>query len=70
MSWDILYLFAGGTIPAQSTLKSKDARKEWETKFNQLYIQPVLSKLNQNLAKSMEIVCSDEEQQQGVSLCT
>ena len=58
----------GGTILALSTLKSKDARKEWETNFNQVYIQPVLSKLNQNVTKAMEIVGSDEQQPQGVSV--
>ena len=65
---NILFLF-GGTTLALSTLKSKDARKEWETNFNQVYIQPVLSKLNQNVTKAMEIVGTDEQQPQGVSVC-
>ena len=62
------FVLFGGTILALSTLKSKDARKEWETNFNQVYVQPVLSKLNQNVTKAMEIVGSDEQQPQGVSV--
>ncbi len=53
---------SGGTIQTVSSLEAKEARKEWERIFNQHYIQPVLSILDQNLAIAMDRVANDEQQ--------
>ena len=45
-----------------SSLDAKEARKEWERIFNQHYIQPVLSTLDENLAIAMDHVANDEQQ--------
>lgn len=45
-----------------SLLEDKVARKEWEKQFNQHYVHPVLSSLDDNLAIAMDRVASDEQQ--------
>ena len=45
-----------------SSLEAKETRKEWEIIFNQYYIQPVLSTLDQNLTIAMDRVANDEQQ--------
>ena len=58
----ILIFKSGGTIQTVSSLETKEARKEWERIFNQHYIQPVLSTLDQNLAIAVDRVANDEQQ--------
>ena len=61
--FDLWYLkLSGGAIQTMSSLEAKEARKEWEKIFNQHYIQPVLSTLDQNLAIAMDRVANDEQQ--------
>ena len=53
-----------------SSLEAKETRKEWERIFNQHYIQPVLSTLDQNLAIAMDRVANDEQQGYSLILCS
>ena len=55
-------LLSGGAVQTVSSLEAKEARKEWERIFNQHYIQPVLSNLDQNLARAMDLVANDDQQ--------
>ena len=45
-----------------SALGTKETRKEWERIFNQHYIQPVLSTLDENLTIAMGFVANDKEE--------
>ena len=45
-----------------SSLQTKKDRKEWEKLFNEHYIQPVFSTLDENLAEAMDRVADDEKQ--------
>ena len=49
-------------VQTVSSLQAKKDRKEWEKLFNQHYIQPVLSTLDENLAEAMDRVADDEKQ--------
>ena len=40
----------------------KQARKEWERIFNEHYIHPVLSSLDDNLTIAMDRVANDDKQ--------
>ena len=55
-------LLSGGVVQTVSSLEAKEARKEWERIFNQHYIQPVLSNLDQNLARAMDLIANDDQQ--------
>ena len=43
-------------------LKTKQHRSNWEDVFNRLYIQPVLTGLEQNISKALESVFNDDQQ--------
>ena len=55
-------LLAGGNIQTVSSLTDKESRKQWETIFNDHYIQPVLSTLDNNLAFAMDLIATDDQQ--------
>ena len=44
------------------SLETKATRQNWETIFNQYYIQPVLSTLTESLPNAIELVLNDEQQ--------
>ena len=54
--------YAGGNVQTVSSLGDKEARKEWERIFNEHYIHPVLSTLDENLHIAMDHVANDEQQ--------
>ena len=60
--YGFVFGISGGTIQTVSSLDTKEARKEWESVFNQHYIQPVLSTLDENLTIAMDFVANDKEQ--------
>ena len=52
----------GGKVQTMSSLQAKQNRNEWEELFNQHYIEPVLSTLDDSLAEAMDRVANDEKQ--------
>ena len=40
----------------------KEARDEWEIKFNELYIQPVISNIDSELKNTQELIINDDSQ--------
>ena len=55
-------IISGGSIQTVSSLGDKEARKEWERIFNEHYVHPVLSTLDDSLAIAMDRVVNDERQ--------
>ena len=51
-----------GTVQTVNVLGTKEARQGWERIFNQHYVQPVLTNLDQKLTKMMDLVVNDEQQ--------
>lgn len=45
-----------------STLDSKPARRQWETTFNQTYIQPVTEALDHNIHAAFRCIVNDSEE--------
>ncbi|XP_064403130.1 E3 ubiquitin-protein ligase RNF213-like isoform X2 [Halichondria panicea] len=58
-----------GTNPSISCgksnqLQNKIARKEWERQFNITYVEPVLNQLEVAMAKALDLVANDDQQDQ------
>ena len=45
-----------------NALETKEARQTWERTFDQIYIQPVLTNLDKNLATAIHLVANDNQQ--------
>lgn len=56
-------------VQTVSSFEAEETWKEWERLFNECYIQPVLSTLDQNLAVAMEYVANDGQQGYYITLC-
>ncbi|KAL4233165.1 hypothetical protein ACF0H5_007850 [Mactra antiquata] len=50
-------------------LSSKDGRKNWETQFSTLYIQPLLQGVDQNLKKNNKLIAQDQRLGANPLLC-
>ena len=43
-------------------LLSKESRKDWEVKFNEVYIQPVISNMDSVIKNVQELIVKDSRQ--------
>ena len=57
------FFITDGDMELVSSLGTKEARKEWERIFNEHYILPVLSTLDERLMQAMDLVAADDDQQ-------
>lgn len=58
----LLFLSLAGTIATVNSLNAKNAREHWEKEFNTHYIQPILSDLNAQVTRAMDLVANDDKQ--------
>ncbi len=47
---------------ASHVLQTKDARKDWERRFNVSYVKPVLDHLDARVTKALDLVANDDQQ--------
>ena len=53
---------AGEQIKHSATLKTSQMRNTWESKFNEVYVQPVLGKLDEKMKDAMKKILNDSKQ--------
>ena len=47
----------------------KESRDEWEMKFNELYIQPIISNIDSVLKNTQELIVNDDSQGKQKTIC-
>ena len=47
----------------------KESRDEWEMKFNELYIQPIISNIDSELKNTQELIINDDSQGKQKTIC-
>ena len=50
------------TITSEGILSSKNAREQWEKRFNNCYIQPILLKLDEKIGAAIDLIANDDKQ--------